>query len=906
MNTINLLSDARFFDDSNTRLHQLRTQLDSKSTKDKLEAMKSLTAHMTLGRDMSAFFPDVVKNVIVESQEVKKLVYMFLVTYSEHNQDLALLSINTFQKDLASPSQRIRANAMKAMSAIRIPVAIPLVMLALKSAVKDNSSYVKRAAACAIPKVHSVDTDADHYDELIAMVAELLTSIDPIVLGSALFAFNVVCPTRYDLLHRQYRKVCHLLADFDEWGQCVALEVLGRYGRTQFLSPFAKEAAGDGSDGGVASAEGGKREKKSTKAKEVAGKKQQKKAKKKSDKFYSDDDDDDSVTPSDASASESEEESEEEEVASSAPTLDDDHLLLLRQSQSLLHSPNAAVILSIATLHWFLAPSQLCVTVMPALIRLCRNKRSVQYVLLTNALTMCKARPGLFTPHVKDFYVNASDAAYVKQLKLEILSYIVNESSVVALVRELTVYAHDSDTAFVCAAIGCVGRCAVRLPSVADKCLQLLMRLVTSPVDAVVAEAVVTIRQLLQSQSSHHTAVVKRMARLLDRVRAPMARSAIVWMVGEYRELIPRMAADCLRKLSQSFRDEDETVKLQVLNLAVKLYLWRPKDVSLLFKYVMDMSKYDLSYDIRDRARLMRALFFKKKETATAPASTAAAAASAPVATGSEVKETLKQLFLIPKPAPTVDDKTAAHDRYTLGTLSQTLGVVVSGYSELPDFPLLAPTGEVRKPLEEYEAEERRERERKRATKGRGKGGVRGESESEEDESESGREEESDFSDFEDDRSESEDDDRSRSDRSDNESESDRDQEDSDRRGKTRAVASKSARNKGGSTRRDRSESESQMESSENSESDDSRDRDRRRRTQRRGRDSESESESRSEIDSEDERRKRKAKQKETAKAEKEKEKQREQREREKEKEKPKMKTKDEEKKELKGQQWEG
>ena len=104
MNTINLLSDARFFDDSNTRLHQLRTQLDSKSIKDKLEAMKSLTAHMTLGRDMSAFFPDVVKNVIVESQEVKKLVYMFLITYSEHNQDLALLSINTFQKDLASPS----------------------------------------------------------------------------------------------------------------------------------------------------------------------------------------------------------------------------------------------------------------------------------------------------------------------------------------------------------------------------------------------------------------------------------------------------------------------------------------------------------------------------------------------------------------------------------------------------------------------------------------------------------------------------------------------------------------------------------------------------------------------------------------------------------------------------------
>ena len=558
---------------------------------------------------------------------------------------------------------------------------------------------MKRAAACAIPKMHSVDTDADHYDELTGMVAELLACIDPVVLGSALFAFNVVCPTRYELLHRQYRKVCHLLADFDEWGQCVALEVLCRYGRTQFLTPFVKEAP-EGADGGVAAGGGGKKESgKKDKKKAAGGKKKQKKAKKKSDKFYSEEDSED--TPVSDSASESESESEEEEEEeSAAPTLDDDHLLLLRQSQSLLHSSNAAVILSIATLHWYLAPSSQCAVVMPALIRLCRNKRSIQYVLLTNVLTMCKARPALFAPHVKDFYVNASDAAYVKQLKLEILSYIVNDGSVASLVRELTVYAHDADTAFVCAAIGCVGRCAVRLPAVADKCLQLLMRLVTSPVDAVVAEAVVTIRQLLQSQSEQHVAVVKRMARLLDRVRAPMARSAIVWMVGEYRELIPRMAADWLRRLSQSYRDEDETVKLQVLNLAVKLYLWRPKEVSLLFKYVMDMSKYDLSYDIRDRARLMRALFFKKKDTTAAAAAAPPPPPATAAAAGAEVKDTLKQLFLIPKPPPTVDDQTAAHDRYTLSTLSQTLGVVVTGYSELPDFPLMAPSGEVRKPVE--------------------------------------------------------------------------------------------------------------------------------------------------------------------------------------------------------------
>lgn len=37
---------------------------------------------MARGRDVSDFYPDVVKNVIVKSVECKKLVYTFLVAYA--------------------------------------------------------------------------------------------------------------------------------------------------------------------------------------------------------------------------------------------------------------------------------------------------------------------------------------------------------------------------------------------------------------------------------------------------------------------------------------------------------------------------------------------------------------------------------------------------------------------------------------------------------------------------------------------------------------------------------------------------------------------------------------------------------------------------------------------------------
>ena len=52
------------------------------------------------GKDASDLFPAVVKNVVSKNIEVKKLVYVYLTRYAEEQQDLALLSISTFQRAL--------------------------------------------------------------------------------------------------------------------------------------------------------------------------------------------------------------------------------------------------------------------------------------------------------------------------------------------------------------------------------------------------------------------------------------------------------------------------------------------------------------------------------------------------------------------------------------------------------------------------------------------------------------------------------------------------------------------------------------------------------------------------------------------------------------------------------------
>ena len=105
------------------------------------------------GRDVRSLFPNVVKNVICENIQVKRLVYQFLIHYAEFEQDLALLSINTFQKDLDNPSPLIRSQALRVLSSIRLKVITHILIISVQRCMVDSSPYVRKTAAHAIPKV---------------------------------------------------------------------------------------------------------------------------------------------------------------------------------------------------------------------------------------------------------------------------------------------------------------------------------------------------------------------------------------------------------------------------------------------------------------------------------------------------------------------------------------------------------------------------------------------------------------------------------------------------------------------------------------------------------------------------------------------------------------------------------
>ena len=53
---------------------------------------------MTVGKDVSMLFMDVLKNMETNHLELKKLIYLYIINHSKTHPDMAIMGINTFRK----------------------------------------------------------------------------------------------------------------------------------------------------------------------------------------------------------------------------------------------------------------------------------------------------------------------------------------------------------------------------------------------------------------------------------------------------------------------------------------------------------------------------------------------------------------------------------------------------------------------------------------------------------------------------------------------------------------------------------------------------------------------------------------------------------------------------------------
>lgn len=63
-------------------------------------------------------------------------------------------SNNTVFFSWQDPNQFIRASALRVLSSVRVPIIVPIMMLAIKEAASDMSPYVRKTSAHAIQKLY--------------------------------------------------------------------------------------------------------------------------------------------------------------------------------------------------------------------------------------------------------------------------------------------------------------------------------------------------------------------------------------------------------------------------------------------------------------------------------------------------------------------------------------------------------------------------------------------------------------------------------------------------------------------------------------------------------------------------------------------------------------------------------
>ena len=151
------------------------------------------------------------------------------------------------------------------------------------------------------------------------------------------------------------------------------------------------------------------------------------------------------------------------------------------------------------------------------------------------------------------------------------------------------------------ASVRAIGRCALKVDSMVDKCIAVLLTLLEARISYVVQEAIVVIRDIFRRYPGKYTSVIVPMCAVMDLIDEPEAKASMVWVVGEYCGVIDN-AAELLDALTDSFHDEAAPVQLEMLTAVVKLFLKQPAAGQALVTSVLTMSTEEsTNADVRDR-----------------------------------------------------------------------------------------------------------------------------------------------------------------------------------------------------------------------------------------------------------------------------------------------------------------
>lgn len=215
---------------------ELKNGLVSQYKGERKDAIERVIQAMTVGKDVSSLFPDVLKNIATYDIEQKKLVYLYLMNYAKTHPELCILAVNTFVQDTEDPNPLIRALAIRTMGCIRVARMVDYMEIPLKRTLKDDNPYVRKTAAICVAKLFDLNPEMcvefGYLDEL----KSLMNDSNPMVVANVLEALRSIDDMNTDpklqILQVNFeivKKLLLCLNECTEWGRITILTTLTDY-----------------------------------------------------------------------------------------------------------------------------------------------------------------------------------------------------------------------------------------------------------------------------------------------------------------------------------------------------------------------------------------------------------------------------------------------------------------------------------------------------------------------------------------------------------------------------------------------------------------------------------------------------------------------------------------------------
>mmetsp|Transcript_78628 Transcript_78628/g.163432 ORF Transcript_78628/g.163432 Transcript_78628/m.163432 type:complete len:890 (-) Transcript_78628:222-2891(-) len=228
-------NDGKFFQTvKRGEIQELKEELHSPDKGKQKDAVKKVIANMTVGKDVSSLFADVVNCIQTDNMELKKLVYLYVMNYAKAQPELAILAINTFRKDASDPNPLIRSLAVRTMGCIRLDQVVEYLLEPLRKCCQDPDPYVRKTSAICIPKVYDINPELVEDQGFIDILKDMLSDPNPMVVANAVAGLAEISEAmKQDLIDLNNKatipKLLAALNECNEWGQVFILDALSTY-----------------------------------------------------------------------------------------------------------------------------------------------------------------------------------------------------------------------------------------------------------------------------------------------------------------------------------------------------------------------------------------------------------------------------------------------------------------------------------------------------------------------------------------------------------------------------------------------------------------------------------------------------------------------------------------------------